>query len=74
MENFQKDVGRAKSNILLVGIMILIFIFLTIMIFIPQKENIKVRASVKKICKNCKIIRKKNGEIRVICKVPEHRQ
>ncbi|MCF8061527.1 MAG: 50S ribosomal protein L36 [Deltaproteobacteria bacterium] len=33
----------------------------------------KVRASVKKICKNCKIIRRK-GTIRVICENARHKQ
>lgn len=34
----------------------------------------KVRASVKKICKDCRII-KRNGVIRVICSVnPKHKQ
>jgi len=33
----------------------------------------KVRASVKKICKNCKIIKRKNV-IRVICTEPKHKQ
>ena len=34
----------------------------------------KVRASVKKICRQCKII-KRNGVIRVICPVnPRHKQ
>jgi ribosomal protein L36 len=33
----------------------------------------KVRASVKKICRNCKIIRR-NGIIRVICSNPKHKQ
>jgi len=33
----------------------------------------KVRSSVKKICKNCKII-KRQGVIRVICKDPRHKQ
>ncbi|MCB0363887.1 MAG: 50S ribosomal protein L36 [Bdellovibrionaceae bacterium] len=33
----------------------------------------KVRASVKKICKNCKIIKRK-GVIRVICENPKHKQ
>ena len=32
----------------------------------------KVRASVKKICRNCKII-KRNGVVRVICE-PKHKQ
>ncbi len=33
----------------------------------------KVRASVKKICDNCKII-KRHGTVRVICKNPKHKQ
>jgi large subunit ribosomal protein L36 len=33
----------------------------------------KVRASVKKICKNCKIIKRRNI-IRVICTDPKHKQ
>lgn len=33
----------------------------------------KVRASVKKICRNCKIITR-NGTLRVICKDPTHKQ
>jgi large subunit ribosomal protein L36 len=34
----------------------------------------KVRASVKKICKDCKII-KRHGVVRVICKKdPKHKQ
>ena len=33
----------------------------------------KVGASVKKICRNCKIVRRK-GVVRVICKEPRHKQ
>ena len=33
----------------------------------------KVRSSVKKICKKCKIIRRK-GVVRVICDDPRHKQ
>ena len=33
----------------------------------------KVRASVKKICRNCKII-KRGGTVRVLCKEPRHKQ
>lgn len=34
----------------------------------------KVRASVKKLCRNCKIVKRKNV-IRVICKTePKHKQ
>ena len=33
----------------------------------------KVKASVKKICRNCKIVRRK-GVVRVICTNPRHTQ
>ncbi|MBU3830914.1 MAG: 50S ribosomal protein L36 [Candidatus Ureaplasma intestinipullorum] len=33
----------------------------------------KVRASVKPICKDCKIIKRK-GVVRVICKIKKHKQ
>lgn len=34
----------------------------------------KVRASVKKVCRNCKVVRRK-GVLRVICEVtPKHKQ
>lgn len=33
----------------------------------------KVRASVKRMCKDCKIIKRK-GVIRVICQLPKHKQ
>ena len=33
----------------------------------------KVRPSVKKMCKDCRVIRR-NGVIRVICKNPKHKQ
>jgi len=33
----------------------------------------KVQASVKKMCRNCKIVRRK-GVIRVICSEPRHKQ
>lgn len=33
----------------------------------------KVRASVKKICRYCKVVRRK-GVVRVICKDPRHKQ
>ena len=38
-----------------------------------QDTNMKVRASVKKLCENCKIIRRK-GVIRVICTNARHKQ
>lgn len=33
----------------------------------------KVQASVKKICRNCKIVRRQ-GVVHVICKDPKHKQ
>jgi large subunit ribosomal protein L36 len=39
---------------------------------IPE-EAMKVRASVRKICDKCKIIRRK-GVVRVICENPKHKQ
>jgi large subunit ribosomal protein L36 len=38
-----------------------------------QENEMKVLASVKKICRNCKIIRR-NGVVRVICTDPRHKQ
>ncbi|MCK4363936.1 MAG: 50S ribosomal protein L36 [Candidatus Aminicenantes bacterium] len=33
----------------------------------------KVRASIKKMCRNCRIIKRK-GTLRVICSNPKHKQ
>ena len=33
----------------------------------------KVRASVKKICRNCQIVRRR-GVVRVLCSNPRHKQ
>ena len=38
-----------------------------------QENDMKVLASVKKICRKCKIIRR-NGVVRVICTEPRHKQ
>ena len=38
-----------------------------------REKPMKVRASVKKVCRNCKIVRR-NGVVRVICKDPRHKQ
>ena len=38
-----------------------------------EETAMKVLASVKKICRNCKIIRR-NGVVRVICTDPRHKQ
>jgi large subunit ribosomal protein L36 len=38
-----------------------------------EETEMKVLASVKKICRNCKIIRR-NGVVRVICTDPRHKQ
>jgi large subunit ribosomal protein L36 len=38
------------------------------------EETVKVRVSVKKICENCKIVKRK-GVVRVICsQYPKHKQ
>ena len=36
-------------------------------------KNMKVKASVKKICEKCKVVKRK-GKIRVICENPKHKQ
>ncbi|MBA6234262.1 MULTISPECIES: 50S ribosomal protein L36 [Colwellia] len=33
----------------------------------------KVRASVKKICRNCKVVKRK-GVVRILCVEPKHKQ
>jgi large subunit ribosomal protein L36 len=33
----------------------------------------KVRASIKKMCKDCKII-KRHGVLRIICRIAKHKQ
>ena len=38
-----------------------------------EEQNMKVLASVKRICRNCKIIRR-HGIVRVICTDPRHKQ
>jgi large subunit ribosomal protein L36 len=38
-----------------------------------RERAMKVQASVKKICRHCKIIRR-NGQVRVICKDVRHKQ
>jgi large subunit ribosomal protein L36 len=42
-------------------------------LFNNRIETVKVRASVKKICDKCKIVKRK-GVIRVICENPKHKQ
>ncbi len=39
----------------------------------PVRENMKVRASVKKMCDKCKVIHRE-GVVRVICTNPKHKQ
>ena len=40
----------------------------------PKVVIMKVRASVRRICKDCQIVRRK-GKVRVICKAdPKHKQ
>lgn len=38
-----------------------------------READMKVRASVKKMCDKCKVIRRE-GVVRVICKNPKHKQ
>ena len=38
-----------------------------------EPPTMKVRASVKKICEKCKVIRRR-GVVRVICDNPKHKQ
>jgi len=38
-----------------------------------EQKEMKVRASVKKICMKCKIVHRR-GVVRVICSNPKHRQ
>ena len=38
-----------------------------------ERRSVKVRASVKKICAKCKVIRRR-GVIRIICPNPKHKQ
>ena len=40
---------------------------------VPGPRDMKVRASVKKICDKCKVIRRE-GVVRVICVNPKHKQ
>ena len=41
---------------------------------VNRRKLMKVRASVRKICRNCKVIRR-NGAVRVICSAePRHKQ
>jgi large subunit ribosomal protein L36 len=42
-------------------------------VFQHEEREMKVSASVKTICRNCKIIRRK-GVVRVICTDPRHKQ
>jgi large subunit ribosomal protein L36 len=38
-----------------------------------KEKQMKVMASVKRICRKCKIVRRK-GVVRVICSDPRHKQ
>lgn len=41
--------------------------------FIPGDGGMKVRASVKRICDKCKVVKRK-GIVRVICEEVRHKQ
>jgi len=38
-----------------------------------ELRTMKVRSSVKRICENCKVVRRQ-GKVYVICKNPRHKQ
>lgn len=38
-----------------------------------EKINVKIRASVRKICENCRLIRRRR-RIMVVCSNPKHKQ
>jgi large subunit ribosomal protein L36 len=38
-----------------------------------EESTMKVRASVKRMCSKCKVVRRK-GVVRVICDNPKHKQ
>jgi large subunit ribosomal protein L36 len=40
---------------------------------VRKDTAMKVQASVKRMCRNCKVIKRK-GVVRVICKDPRHKQ
>jgi large subunit ribosomal protein L36 len=39
----------------------------------PEKANVKVKPSVKRICNKCRVIRR-HGRVMVICDDPRHKQ
>ena len=41
--------------------------------FLNSNSNMKVRPSVKKMCENCRVI-KRHGKVMVICINPKHKQ
>lgn len=55
-----------------VDIAAMVDIFWTKFIYISAKI-MKVRASAKKICQKCKVVRRK-GRVYVICSNPKHKQ
>jgi large subunit ribosomal protein L36 len=38
-----------------------------------EEQEMKVKASVKKICDKCRVVRRK-GVVRIICANPKHKQ
>ena len=38
-----------------------------------REPSMKVRASVKRVCENCKVVRR-SGVVRIICTNPRHKQ
>ena len=50
-----------------------LMIYLVEELYIGKNDKMKVRASVKKMCAKCKVI-KRNGNVMIICENPKHKQ
>ena len=42
-------------------------------IFVNSAQSMKVRSSVKKMCRDCRTIRRE-GRVHVVCKIAKHKQ
>ena len=47
--------------------------FVPLVTLAKERSVVKVRASVKRICENCKLI-KRHGKLLIICVNPRHKQ
>ena len=48
-------------------------IYLELELYTERNDQMKVRASVKKMCAKCKVIKRK-GNVMIICENPKHKQ